>query len=437
MIVDRRRMMATAAAGMAAWSLPASAAPQPRARFPKGFLWGAATAGHQVEGNNVNADQWLLETTPPMLGEAPSGDACNSFELWPVDLDLAKNMHLNAYRFSIEWPRIEPVDGMFSIAMLDHYKAIVDGCLARGMRPVVTLCHFTTPRWFAARGGWLNDDSPALFARYCDRVMRHLGDRIAYVTTFNEPNNALLLQSVLPPPFWNALRASLAACAKASGSDRFTVGNIVLPEHVEPITRNLLAAHVAGRQAIKAVRSNLPVGVTLAVLDDQAEGANSVRDARRETFYGRWLRATRDDDYVGVQNYERAVWDAKGKRPTPPGVPVNHSGVEIYPASLANAVRYVHAQTRKPILVTEHGVGTTDDRLRANLIPAALAHLSAAMAEGVPVLGYIHWSLLDNYEWGGNDHARFGLIEVDKRTFKRTPKPSAAVLGAIAARNGL
>lgn len=430
--IDRRAVMAGAVGLGAATGLrtaPTLAASTP---FPADFLWGAATSGHQVEGNNVNSDQWLLETIKPPLALSPSGDACNSFDLWRTDLGIVKALGLNCYRFSIEWPRIEPEEGLFSLAMLDHYKAMIDGCLEHGIRPIVTLCHFTTPRWFAARGGWLDDGSPALFARYCDRAIRHLGSDIAYLTTFNEPNNATLLQSVFPEPFWQAIRASLTACAKASGSSRFRVGNLVLPEDIEPLSRNMLGAHRAGKAAVKAVFPNMPVGVTLAVLDDQASGPDSVRDARRETFYGAWLRAAREDDYVGVQNYERAVWDHRGKLPAPKGVPTNFSGAEIYPASLANAVRYVHAETKAPILVTEHGVGATDDRLRAELIPAALAHLEAAIADGVPVKGYIHWSLLDNYEWGGDERAQFGLVAVDRKTFRRTPKPSAGVLAEFA-----
>lgn len=326
---------------------------------------------------------------------------------------------------------------MFSVAMLDHYRAIARGCRERGLTPVITLCHFTTPRWFAARGGWTNDAAPPLFARYCEKVIRHLGEDVAYVATLNEPNNALLLQSVLPEQFWQALRASLDACAKASGGSHFTVGNTVLPEDVEAVTRNMLFGHRLARAAIKAVRSDLPVGVTLAVLDDQAVGKDSLRDAMREKFYGAWLRSSRDDDFVGVQNYERAVWDAKGKLPPPQGAPTNYSGAEIYPASLANAVKYVHSATGKPILVTEHGVGTPDDSKRAALIPAALKYLEAAVAQGVPVLGYIHWSLLDNYEWGGSKDAEFGLVAVDRQTFVRSPKPSAAVLSAIARQNAV
>jgi len=438
MDMARRNLMASTVAAAAAAAAPAvGRTASPAGGFPKGFLWGAATAGHQVEGNNVNADQWMLETVKPALPLSPSGDACNSFELWRTDLDIARDLKLNAYRFSVEWPRIEPEEGMFSLAMLDHYRAMARGCRERGLTPVVTLCHFTTPRWFAARGGWTSDAAPPLFARYCERVIRHLGADVAYVATLNEPNNALLLQSVLPDPFWQALRASLDACARAAGGSRFTVGNTVLPEDVEAVTRNMLSGHRLAKAAIKAVRPELPVGVTLAVLDDQAVGKDSLRDAMRERFYGAWLRAARKDDFVGVQNYERAVWNAKGKLPPPKGVPTNYSGAEIYPASLANAVTYVHAATGTPVLVTEHGVGTPDDSKRAALIPVALKHLEAVVAQGVPVLGYIHWSLLDNYEWGGSKDATFGLVAVDHQSFARRPKPSAAILAAIASKNSV
>ncbi|MBO9724008.1 MAG: glycoside hydrolase family 1 protein [Novosphingobium sp.] len=433
----RRDLMASSVAALVTAAAPAIARAASTGGFPKGFLWGAATAGHQVEGNKINADQWLLETVKPALPQSPSGDACNSFELWRTDLDIARDLNFNAYRFSVEWPRIEPEEGMFSVAMLDHYRAIARGCRERGLAPVITLCHFTTPRWFAARGGWTSDAAPPLFARYCEKVIRHLGEDVAYVATLNEPNNALLLQSVLPEQFWLALRASLAACTKATGGSHFTVGNTVLPEDVEAVTRNMLDGHRLAKAAIKAVRPDLPVGVTLAVLDDQASGKDSLREAMRERFYGAWLRAARDDDFVGVQNYERAVWGAKGKLPAPESAPKNYSGAEIYPASLANAVRYVHEVTGKPILVTEHGVGTPDDRKRAALIPAALQHLDAVMAAGVPVLGYIHWSLLDNYEWGGSRDAEFGLVAVDRQTFARSLKPSATVLAAIARKNSV
>lgn len=440
MTMDRRSFIGAAAALAA---MPAATAARPRATgraaFPKNFLWGAATAGHQIEGNNINSDSWVLENVKPTLYKEPSLDAANSFELWPLDLDLAKNLGLNTYRFSLEWARIEPEPGMFSIAMLDHYKAIVEGCRKRGLMPFVTFNHFTTPKWFAGMGAWLNPESPKLFARFCERAMRHLGEQIGYAATLNEPNVSLqILQTV--PNFKLAeplLNAGAAAAARAIGSDTFGLAAIQTAAIAKASLPNMIAAHKAGRDAIKSVRPNLPVCVTLAIADEQVAGSVAKRDQVRADAYGAWLETVKGDDFLGVQNYVRNRWDEKGKAALPPGTRVNHSGEEFYPPSLAGAVRYAHEVTGCKIMVTEHGIGTDDDTLRSELIPGALKALKAAMDQGVPVLGYLHWSLIDNFEWMAGYKPKFGLCSVDRETFKRTPKPSAAVYAAIARRNGL
>jgi beta-glucosidase len=434
---DRRTLMGAGAALAALPLTSARAAGRSSRSFPQGFIWGAATAGHQVEGNNINSDFWVAENVNPTIFAEPSGDATNSFELWPRDLDLVKALGLNAYRFSLEWSRIEPEPGRFSLAMLDHYKAMIAGCRARGLTPMVTFSHFTTPRWFAARGGWTAGDAPELFARYCDRAARHLAGDIGYAMTLNEPNDirdpaGIAKLAAIKP----RLDAMLAAAAKAVGSDRFVFANIGVSDF-DQYTRNLVAAHKAGRAAIKAVRGDLPVGVTLAMPDDQAVGADSMRDKFRAQAYAPWLEAARSDDFLGVQNYERQRWDAKGKLEPEPGGARNAGGGEIYPASLANAVRYAYSQTKVPIIVTEHGINTHDDAQRVDMIRQALAELKRAMAEGVPVLGYVHWSLLDNFEWISGFKHQYGLVAVDRTTFARSPKPSARVLGAIARANAL
>ncbi len=433
-MIDRRTLIATA--GALAATSAAGAVPMRRS-FPKGFLWGAATAGHQVEGNNVNADVWLLENVKPTIFSEPSGDADNSFELWQTDLDLVKRLGLDSYRFSLEWPRIEPEQGLWSIAMLDHYKRIVEGCRARGLTPIVTFNHYTTPRWFAARGGWVAADSAMLFARFCDRAARHLASGIGYATTLNEPNIMRILNYVLPPQFVAGQRAMLAAAARACGTTAFSAGNAVNPEDIDAVTHNLVAGHKAGREAIKSVRPDLPVGVSLSMFDDQPIGPGSKRDAMRRELYGIWLDAVKGDDFLGVQNYERVLWGADGRLPPPKGATLNAMGGEVYAPSLANAVRYAHAATGVPILVTEHGVGTDDDRIRAALIPAALAELRKAMDDGIPVKGYVHWSLIDNFEWISGFKGKLGLCSVDRTSFKRTPKPSAGIYGAIARGNSL
>jgi beta-glucosidase len=436
--VDRRALIAGAAAAGAASLLPSvagAAIVQPPKRFPNGFLWGTATAGHQVEGNNVNTDIWLLENVKPTMFAERSGDGVNSFALWQTDLDLVRDHGLNSYRFSLEWARIEPEPGFFSIAMLDHYKAIIAGCHARGLTPMVTYNHFTTPRWFGAMGGWNNPQSARLFARFCDQATRALGDGIGYATTLNEPNTISIVADVFPPEALGLLRAMNAAGAKACGSASFSNTMVPDPADIGTTLPNLIAGHKLGKAAIKAARGSIQVGVSLAISDDQAAGADSLRDAKRKAFYGAWLDAAGGDDFLGVQNYERAVWGPKTTLPPPPGAVLNASGREVYTPSLANAVRYAHAQTHLPILITEHGVGTDDDRIRADFIVGSLKELSKAIDEGVPVKGYVHWSLLDNFEWIFGYSRKLGLCSVDRTTFRRTPKPSLDVLGNIARRN--
>jgi beta-glucosidase len=439
-MMDRRTLMAGAGSALAATMMPAVAAASGRrgSAFPKGFLWGASTAAHQVEGNNLNADLWVIENLPGTMFADRSGDAANSFELWPTDLNLVKGMGLNSYRFSLEWARIEPDKGHFSIAMLDHYKAMIDGCRARGLHPAVTFNHFTTPRWFAAQGGWQNPEAPDLFARFCDRAARHLAGGIGHAMTLNEPNLSGIIGEILPRQLMEGDRKMQEQAAKLLGVKSYSPGVNLYVSDAPTYRANQMEGHRRAVAAIKAVRSDLPVGVTLAILDDQAVGPNSMRDRIRERYYGEWLRvAAKTCDFLGVQNYERKRWDANGALPPPEGSRRNGGGAEVWAGSLAGAVRYGWEATRLPIIVTEHGVNSDDDTLRAWLIPAALAELKKVIDEGVPVQGYFHWSLIDNFEWGFGYHHRFGLHAFDPKTFKRTAKPSAAVLARIARANRL
>ena len=433
MIIDRRTMIK--GTGLAALTAAADAATAATQAFPPQFLWGAATAGHQVEGNNVNSDTWALEQLRPTAFAEPSGDACDSFNRWPIDLDIVRDLKLNTYRFSLEWARIEPAPGQFSIAMLDHYKAMIEGCGARGLNPVVTFSHFSCPRWFAEQGGWTNRDAPRLFARFCDRAARHLAAGVRAAVTLNEPNLMRLLRYKLPPQVFANNAAILAAANARYGSDRFVAQFVETVEQTDAMLPIMIDAHRQARAAIKAVRPDLPVGVSLAIEDDQAVGPDSQRDRKRDYCYGAWLEAARGDDFIGVQNYERARIGSAGTIEPPADAPRSTRGTEIYPASLAGAVRYAWEAARVPVLVTEHGIGTDDDGQRAALIPPALGHLQTAMADGVPVIGYIHWSLLDNFEWVFGYGPKFGLVSVDRSTFRRSPKPSASVLAGIAARH--
>ena len=439
-MIDRRSLIAAGLAvgtGLSGVRAAAKVAAKPTTPFPKGFLWGASTAPHQIEGNNTASDLWFIENQQPTIFKEPSGDAANSLLLWEQDLDLAKSIGLNTYRFGIEWARIEPEKGQFSQAMLDHYRRVVDGCRARGLTPVVTYSHFSAPLWFSAQGGWTNPESADLFARFADKATRRIGDAIHSAITFNEPNILLLLKTLLPQPVWDITSLTLETAAKRLGVAKFVTANVASKADVPSLQQGLQAAHKAGKAAIKAVRGDLPVGLSLAVFDDQAAGHHSIRDRMRQELYGEWLETVRHDDFIGVQNYERAVWNETGKLPAPEGSARNWSGAEVYAPSLGNAVRYVHAATGVPVLVSEHGIGTDDDAMRAAFIPAALAGLKQAIDDGIPVLGYCHWSLIDNFEWIFGYKPKYGLASFDPVTFARTPKPSASTYGAIARRGSL
>jgi beta-glucosidase len=407
--------------------------------FPAGFLWGTATSGHQTEGGNSGSDTWFAELVRPSVFKAASGRACNSYELWREDVDLVAGMGLNAYRFSVEWARVEPSEGTFVEAELAHYRAIVERCRERGLAPIVTLNHFTCPHWFAMKGGWLATDAPTLFARYCGRVIDELGQDIAVAVTLNEPNLASLLTWIhLPDVVRDLERATLEAASAAAGVERYRLANVMLPEEMAAMAVGMSAGHVAAKAAIKARRPQLPVGLSIAIVDDQVVGDDaSVRDRKRAEVYGRWLDLARHDDFVGVQNYERARYDGAGAVPPPDGSILNQMGSDLYPASLAHVVRYAHDATRVPVLVTEHGLAHDDDTHRGPFIEAALAALHAVIADGVPVLGYTHWTLLDNFEWIFAYDFHYGLHAVDRQTFARTAKPSAAVYSRIATANAV
>ena len=422
-MTTRRRILAGMAAATAVASTPARAAP--RRAMPGGFLWGAAISAHQSEGNNVHSDSWLLENLPETVFKEPSGDACDSYHLYERDFAIAKAIGLNCYRFGIEWARIEPEPGKFSQAALDHYARVLDSCRAHGLAPVLSYNHFTVPRWFAMRGGWEVADSADLFARYCERATRAFGDRVALASPFNEANIQLLIKVLrgIATPEYRAKRvAMIAAAARATNSPGFSSILFADPDRIDG---NLLAAHAKAYQAIKAGPGDFPVGVTLTTQPVEAVGDGSVAAQIENTLYGGWWDAVNASDFVGVQAYFRFRVDAKGLMATPPGTEMTGAGYEYFPAALGGAIRLAARKTRKPIYVTESGIGTDDDSRRVAWLDASIAEVEKCQAEGIPVKSYMYWSLLDNFEWSQGYGQRFGLVSVDRKSFVRDPKPSA------------
>lgn len=413
--------------------------------FPKNFRWGVATAGHQIEGNNTNSDLWLLENIKPTTFAERSGDACDSYHRYEEDIALLARLGFSTYRFSLEWSRIEPTRGQFSNAELDYYKRVIECCRKHHVDPAVTFIHGSAPRWFAEAGGWLSPEAPALFAGFCSNAAKALAADMAYAFTINEPQVVKGFRAIPGGGGYFAKhdeleRAAHAAAAKATNSDRYVTTNY--PD-IDGMTPQLIAGHEQAFAAIKAERSALPVSVTLNILDFQPGTDDSPYEEVRKTAYGEWLEAVgRAADFVAVQIYRQVRIPGKGK-PLPPPAPMPFADPkDMYanlsrPEALRNGVEYVYEQTRKPIFVTENGLQTENDEQRVWYIDAVLAGLHESIAKGVPIIGYLHWSLLDNFEWEQGYKPKFGLFAVDRTSFKRTPKPSAAHLGGIARRNAI
>ena len=406
--------------------------------FPDGFLWGVAGAAHQIEGNNVNSDSWVLEHVPGTPYAEPAGDACDSYHRYPEDIALIEALGFNSYRFSIEWARIEPEEGEFSIAELEHYRRMLAACHEHGLTPIVTYHHFTSPRWFAARGGWEDLNNAGLFARYCERATAHLGDLIGAVCTLNEPNVGLLIQQMgfMPSDEDSAHLPFRAAAARAVGSDTFSSFPNACNQALARDT--FIKAHRLAYDAIKSGPGDFPVGLTLALSDHQAvPGGEAVRDAARKAVDDVFLDTAREDDFIGVQTYTRMRYDANGAMPPEDGVPVTQMGYEFWPEALEGTIRYAAGYTGKPVIVTENGIGSENDAERIEYVGRALRGVHRALQAGVDVRGYCYWSIFDNYEWTHGYGPKFGLIAVDRTTQTRTAKPSARWLGDIARTGGL
>ena len=407
--------------------------------FPNQFLWGSATAGHQVEGGNVNADLWPLEWAEHSLFAEPSGDACDHYHRYPEDIALLAELGLNAYRFSLEWSRIEPEPGYVSVAALDHYKRMLETCHRLDVTPVLTYNHFTLPRWVAGRGGWTAKQAPERFADFAERATRHLGDLLSWACTLNEPNVTAMLTSTGVIPMGVSERGlqgeeSETVATGIGGFDpaRYRMG--LIGGDVTTMAR----AHRLATQAIKSEADHVKVGWTLALVDmQQGPGGEERWRQVRQIAQTDWLAVSAGDDFVGVQTYSRNLIGPDGPIDPPAGTPTMQTGWEVYPAALEHTVRLAADQAGVPVLVTENGMATDDDEARIAYTRGALEGLARCIADGIDVRGYLHWTFLDNFEWTAGFAKTFGLVAVDHETLSRTVKPSARWLGAVASRNAL
>ncbi|MFB9375939.1 glycoside hydrolase family 1 protein [Kineococcus gynurae] len=387
--------------------------------FPPGFLWGAATAAHQVEGNNVNSNWWVHEHAPGTSIVEPSGDAADSYHRYREDIRILADLGLNSYRFSIEWARIEPERGFVSRAAIDHYRRMVDTCLEFGVEPVVTLLHFTVPRWFERDGFWRADDAAERFGRYVESALPVVQDGVRHVCTINEPNIAAML---------------------AGGEDAANLVAHGLPNPDLAVADTLLESHEIARKVLSGV-GGIASGWTVATQAFRSTGEPGSEEMLREYGYPRddwYLENSRGNDFVGVQAYTRTFVGPTGPVPVAEEVETTLTGWEFYPPAAAEGIRAAwDLSGGVPVMVTENGIATADDTRRIAYTEQALAGIAGCLDDGIDVRGYLHWSLLDNYEWASGFRPTFGLVAWDPQTFERTPKPSAHRLGEIARANGL
>ena len=413
-----------------------------RFRFPDSFLWGASTSAHQVEGGNTNNDWSAWEEAGHVSVSA--GAACDHFHRFRDDFDLARGLQHNAHRFSLEWSRIEPEEGHFSDEGLRHYGDVIDALKTRGMEPVVTLHHYTIPRWLAARGGWDSGKIERYFTRYVGRVAEAYGDRVRWWITLNEPVVQVFkgwLIGQWPPGrvgdyaramrvIRRMLRAHVLACHAIH--QRRADAMVSIAKHCLAFTpnhprnpfdrlstwfRDFLFNHLfiealhTGRLALPGqFFERLPFGRTLDFI-----GVNYyTRDFVRNTGFSL-------PGFVGLSGTlenERRI----GKR--------NDLGWEVYPEGLGHFLQSFR-RYRLPLLITENGIPTGDEDDRWGFIYMHLWQVMRAMADGIPVLGYLYWSLLDNYEWTDGFHAKFGLIGVKFASQDRIVRPSARWLAQV------
>lgn len=390
--------------------------------FPKGFLWGAATSAHQVEGGQDNDwSEW--EKLGRVNDGAVSGQAGDHWNRFVQDFDLAKELGQNAHRLSLEWSRIEPHPGVWNEDALAHYREVVRALKQRGLEPFVTLWHFSNPRWFAEMGGWESSQGPGLFARYAAKAFQALPE-VKFWLTVNEPNVYALLSYLTG--YWPPERKN--------------------PWRAYRVYRQLAVAHGQAYQTIKKLRPEASVGFAQNIVAFEAR--------QRRSRLDRWAMRTADDwynhrwirwlngayDFVGINHYLReTVRFGSLIRPIkiePQGEPQTDFQWQIVPESMYSALLSV-ARYRRPVFVTENGCADATDRFRKQFIHDYLANVHRAILDGVDVRGYFYWSLLDNFEWREGFSKRFGLVAVDFATQARTVRPSARWYAAVCRANAL
>jgi beta-glucosidase len=410
--------------------------PKTNLKFPKHFLWGAATSAHQIEGDTHNQwTVWEFENTISLATRASynledldswpriktaakdpnnyvSAKGADHYSLYEQDFDLLKKMHMNAFRFSIEWSRVEPKEGAWDVEAIEHYKQYVKSLRRRNIEPMVTLFHFTLPVWFAELGGFEKRRNVKYFTRFAEKIIRELGIDVRYIITLNEPD-LYAAESYLGghwPP------------------------NVMSKRSYWHVVNNLAYAHNQAAKAIHAINRRYKVSVaknsSYVYAGDNAWlsriSAGILQYLKDDYFL---KKVVKQCDWLGVNYYfsDRVY----GYRVHNPDQHLNDLGWDLSPANIQFALERLHEKYNLPIIITENGLADSEDEQRQWWITQTLLAMQKAIANGVKLDGYLHWSLLDNFEWDKGFWPRFGLAAVDYKTKQRTLRPSAIWFGKI------
>lgn len=412
--------------------------------FPKNFLWGASTASHQVEENTHN--QWtvwelenaarLAKTAPERLSWLPSwervkdratdpenyisGNGVEHMAHYKQDLKLAAGLQLNSFRFGIEWSRVEPEEGKWDKKSLDYYRSYIQEIIDLGLEPILNIWHWTMPTWFTDMGAFEKRKNIKYFTRFVEKLCTELQiDKLHYIITLNEPN--------------------------VYASFGYMMGEWP-PNHKSKITflrvyYNLTIAHKKIYKILKKANPHVQVGVAAQLANIQSKRPQNILDltaTRWMRYFWNWWflnRINKQQDFVGFNYYFTDYYKWGGSKHSSifdfgihrknPNEPKNDLGWYMEPEGLYPLLVRLWAHYKKPIMITENGLADELDEHRRWWIEESIIAMERAISEDVQLIGYMHWSLLDNFEWAYGWWPKFGLIEVDRKTMKRTPRPSA------------
>ena len=416
-------------------------------KFPNKFLFGTAVASYQVEGGIYNNDWTIWENKSNSVCVEPCNEACKHYEMLDKDIELLKKLGIKAFRFSIEWSRVEPTEGNFDTDVINHYVEKANKLIASNIIPIITFHHFTTPEWLFKKDSWLNPDADEYFDNYVGKLMEYLPSDIEFFNTINEPG--------------------IFAFFGYFSTNKFPPGIANETKFIQA-SENIMSAHRKALKTIKKYNQNAKVGMTHALQEWEDDDSNKLKEYLKYHLEDKFLEASIDDDFIGLQTYTivrypkniflkfsnalllnigfirkfilpRIIQIFAGRNGAITSeTRTTKMGYEYRPeAVLYNLKRLKKIFPDKEIFITENGIATDNDDERIEFVTTVLKDVHKFVTEHNNVIGYLYWSLLDNFEWDLGYQMNFGLVEVNRETYERIPHKSASWFGNISSSNVL